>query len=82
MTMTPMTIPATELKPGDQWVSDSGTVVIDGVLRFAADPPLWPRGQVRLYGRIVRGVGAGQQTRRWSFQPDQRLDIERDGRAS
>jgi hypothetical protein len=77
-----MIIPATDLKPGDQWVSDSGTVVIDGVLQFAPDPPVWPRGQVRLYGRIVRGVGAGRRTRIWSFQPDQPLDIERDGRAS
>jgi hypothetical protein len=78
--MTHMTIPATELQPGDRWVSDSGTVVIDGVLRFAPDPPLWPRGQVRLYGRIVRGVGAGRRTRTWSVQPDQSLDIERAGR--
>jgi hypothetical protein len=77
-TMTPMTIPATDLEPGDRWVSDTGTVVIDGVLRFAADPPLWPRGQVRIYGRILRGVGKGRQTRTWSFQPDQSLDIERE----
>jgi hypothetical protein len=73
-----MIIPATDLEPGDRWVSDSGTVVIDGVLRFAPDPPTWPRGQVRLYGRIVRGVGAGRRTRTWSFQPDQHLDIERE----
>jgi hypothetical protein len=77
-----MIITATDLKPGDQWVSDSGTVRIDGVLRFAPDPPIWPRGQVRLYGRIVRGVGAGRRTRIWRVQPDQSLAIERAGRAS
>jgi hypothetical protein len=80
MTMTPMTIPATDLKPGDQWVSEMETVVIDGVLRFAPDPPIWPRGQVRLYGRIIRGYRAGRRTLSWTFQPDQPLDIERAGR--
>jgi hypothetical protein len=77
-----MMITATDLQPGDQWVNDSGTVVIDGVLRVAPDPPIWPRGQVRLSGRIVRGVGAGRRTRTWSVHPDQPLDIERAGRAS
>jgi hypothetical protein len=74
-----MIIAATDLKPGDRWVSDSGTVAIDGVLRFAPAPPVWPRGQVRLYGRIVRGVGSGRRTLSWTFQPDQPLDIERAG---
>jgi hypothetical protein len=76
--MTQMTIPATELESGDRWVSDTGTVVIDGVLRFAPNPPVWPRGQVRIYGRIVRGYRAGRRTLHWSFQPDQSLDIERE----
>jgi hypothetical protein len=80
--MTSMIVTATKLEPGDRWVSDTGTVVIDGVLRFAPDPPIWPRGQVRIYGRIVRGVGVGRQTRIWSVQPDQSLAIERAGRAS
>jgi hypothetical protein len=80
--MTSMIVTATELEPGDRWVSDSGTVAIDGVLQFAPDPPIWPRGLVRIYGRIVRGVGAGRRTRIWRVQPEQTLDIERAGRAS
>jgi hypothetical protein len=72
-----MIIPATELQPGDQWVIDIGTVVIDGV----SDPPPaesgFPRGIVLVHGRIVRGVGKGRGLRRWIMSPDQRLDIKR-----
>jgi hypothetical protein len=76
--MTQMTIPATDLEPGDRWVSEMETVVIDGVLRFAPNPPIWPKGSVRLYGRIVRGYRAGRRTLSWTLQPDQALDIERE----
>jgi hypothetical protein len=74
--MVPRIVTATDLEPGDQWVSEMETVVIDGVLRFAPNPPIWPQGSVRVYGRIVRGYRAGRRTLSWTFQPDQPLDIE------
>jgi hypothetical protein len=73
-----MIIPATDLEPGDRWVSDTGTVVIDGVLRFAPNPPIWPKGSVRVYGRIVPGYRAGRRTLSWIFHPDQSLAIKRE----
>jgi hypothetical protein len=80
-TMTQLTVSATDLEPGDQWVSYTGTVRIDGVSYLPPTEPVWPRGAVRIHGCILRGAGIGRRMR-WMFQPDQLLDIERAGRAS
>jgi hypothetical protein len=79
--MSNMIIPATDLKPGDQWVIDKARIVIENVSRIPAIAPDWPRGAVLIHGCILRGVGRGLR-RRWTLQPEQSLDIERAGRAS
>jgi hypothetical protein len=66
----------TNVAPGDEWTSDKETVIIDVIEGRPADEN-FPNGAVRVSGRIIRGHGASQRTRYWTFQPDQELQIVR-----
>ena len=64
-----------DVVPGDEWTSDSDTVVVELIEHLhatASDP-----ARVRLHGRITRGWGKSPKLRTWSFQVDQRLEIVR-----
>ena len=68
----PQSISVKTLLPGDRWVSDKDTVLVDHIEMVHGDSPL-----IRVYGRITRGWGRGNKLRSWTFLPDQLLEIER-----
>ena len=72
----PWPVPITDVHPGDEWTTDSDTVVIDDIEVRPTDEN-FPSGAVRLSGRIIRGHGASQHTRFWTFHPDHELQIVR-----
>jgi hypothetical protein len=71
----PESMLVTNVRPGDQWVSDKETVVIDQIDEYEHEMLHVP--MIRLHGRITRGWGASNKRRTWVFNTDQRLEILR-----
>jgi hypothetical protein len=71
----PVSMPVLEVEPGDEWTSDSDTVIVRQVEHLHANGG--EPARVRVHGVIVRGIGRGTKVRTWSFVTEQHLQIVR-----